>query len=285
MRHFIALLTMVVAATTVLFHADGFAQNVSQSSINRIKTKGHLTVAVYYESVEPFFFNNTNGELVGIDPLLVRDIASKLGVTVVFNRYAHTFDGVIAEVAAGRADMAIGLLSDTLERAEKVTFSDSYADVRQFLLINRLAYSKLAQLEERGAHDERWLLNNQNARFGVISGSSYASFVRDDFPRAAREEFGSFAEMLAALKKGKLTALLYDEIQIGAWRKSDPAGSVDLRPVLLDGRPDTIAIAINHADQDLVTWTNLYLKKSRDNGFLTSLISRYLQTPDAQDTQ
>jgi ABC-type amino acid transport substrate-binding protein len=265
---------VLMAMTLQAFAAD--------SAIGRIRQKGVLTVAMFSEDVPPFFYKDKSGTLAGIDPSLARDIASKLGVKIVFDRTAKTFDGVVEEVQAGRADIAVSLLSDTLDRAARVSFSKSYVSVRQFMLINRLELGKLIAGSPDGdtATSIPKLLDDPSSRIGVIGGTSYVGFLREDFPRAQMVEFNDWNEMLAAVKAGRLVALMYDEIEIGNWRLADPAGSLELRPFHLAGHPDTIAIAMNRDDGDLKAWIDLYLDKVNGNGFLPSILNTYLYSTD-----
>lgn len=266
-----------LVAGFVLLVPTASAQDAS--AIARIRDQGTLKVALFFEDVRPFFFVDAAGALAGVDPALAGDIAAELGVTVAWNRAATTFDGVVEEVAEGRADIAVSLLSDTLDRAMRVAFSDPYVDVRQFLLINRLELGRLARTHPAEATVPE-ILDDPAASIGAIGGTSYVGFVAEDFPRAVKHEFTAWPEMLAAVKAGTLSALMYDEIEIGNWRLADPAGALELRPFLLEGRPDTIAIALRREDRDLKDWIDLYLKKIRDNGELQALLGRYLYTPD-----
>jgi len=270
------LLAILLAVATMLqAHAAG-------SALERIQEKGTLTVAMFGEDVPPFFYTDDAGELAGIDPSLARDIAAKLGVRLVFDRSATTFDGVVDKVRTGDADIAISLLSDTLERAARVSFSRSYVSVRQFMLINRLEFAKLTATRGAGgaAVPLAKLLDDPAAHIGVVSGTSYVGFLGQDFPRAKMVEFTDWNTMLAAVKAGRLVALMYDEIEIGNWRHADPAGSLDLRPFHLVGHPDTIAIAMSREDQDLKAWIDLYLGKVSESGFLPSLLDTYLYSAD-----
>ncbi|OEO30503.1 hypothetical protein VW23_020955 [Devosia insulae DS-56] len=250
------------------------------SAIARIQATGKLTVAVFFEDVVPFFYVGPEGKLVGVDPAIAEDIAEKLGVTLEYNRAATTFDGLIDEVVEGRADMAISLLSDTLERAARASFSESYVSVRQFLLINRLQLGRLVAADPDRANDIPALLNNPQSRIGVIDGTSYVGFVAEDFPEAQNVAFNTWAEMLAAVKSGDLVALMYDEIEIGNWRLADSAGAVELRPYHLAGHPDTIAIALPPGQTDLKAWVDLYLTKAKTNGFLEGVLNEYLYSKD-----
>ncbi|WP_162247944.1 MULTISPECIES: ABC transporter substrate-binding protein [unclassified Devosia] len=267
----------LLAALFALPSPPAYAQS---SAIARIQATGKLTVAVFFEDVVPFFYVGPEGKLVGVDPAIAEDIAEKLGVTLEYNRAATTFDGLIDEVVEGRADMAISLLSDTLERAARASFSQSYVSVRQFLLINRLQLGRLVAADPERANDIPALLNNPQSRIGVIDGTSYVGFVAEDFPEAQNVAFNTWAEMLAAVKSGDLVALMYDEIEIGNWRLADSAGAVELRPYHLAGHPDTIAIAMPPGNTDLKAWVDLYLTKAKGNGFLDGVLNTYLYSKD-----
>ena len=275
------VVTVAVVVFGLLTTGAAFAQAApTGSAIERIRAKGELTVAIFSEDVAPFFFTDANGKFVGVDPSLAEDIAAKLGVRLAYNRAAETFDGLVDEVVDGRADMAISLLSDTLDRAMRVNFSDSYVSVRQFMLINRLQLSRLLAADQAGADDIPRLLNGPTSRIGVIGGTSYVGFVQEDFPQAQKVEFEQWSDMLAAVKRGELVALMYDEIEIGNWRISDPAGSLELRPYHLAGHPDTIAIAMRQSEPALKNWVDLYLQKIRDSSFLATTLNTYLYSKD-----
>lgn len=249
------------------------------TALERIRNQGVLRIAMFGEDVPPFFYRDAQDNLVGIDPGLARDIAAKLGVEPVFVRSAGTFDEVVEQVRDGTADIAISLLSDTLDRAMRVTFSTSYVSVRQFLLINRLQFGRLAAAHPEGGSVPT-LLNQPDALIGVIAGTSYVGFLQQDFPNARMDVFDSWADMLAAVKSGRIVALLYDEIEIGNWRLADPAGSLELRPYHFEGHPDTIAIATAMEDADLTRWLDLYLAKANGSGFLPALLQTYLYSAD-----
>ncbi len=86
-------------------------------------------------------------------------------------------------VASGVADVAISYLSLTLGRAKKVNFSDPYGFFSQSLILNQLAYAKLAvEGVEKPTFFET--LNQPDALIAVTSGSSYLSWGLRLFPKA-----------------------------------------------------------------------------------------------------
>lgn len=258
---------------------DTSLDNTIASDIYQIKQRNQLNVSMFFEDVPPFFMHDQQEKLVGIDVVLAQDIAKKLGVRVKFDRTPKTFDATIDAVAQGETDVAISLLSNTLNRATKVRFSNEYVVVRQTLLINRL---ELAQRFPNAQTVEqiRTLLNQDEVTLGVISGTSYVDFAEADYPLATTLRYDNFPTMVNDLRAGKLFALLYDELEIMNWRYENPDGGLRFKTVLLNDRKDTIAFAVNRANEDLLAWLNLYLSKIKDDGTLDRLLQQYLEKND-----
>lgn len=240
--------------------------------IKRIQDNGKLVVAMYFEDVPPFAMHTKDNEFVGIDVDLAKDIAEKLGVTVEFNRNPKTYDEIVQYVFEKKADIAISSLSDTLPRAKWVKFSNPYWSVKQALLINRLKLSTYKNHPD--FKNIKVLLNQKNIRIGVIEGSSYVNFAKRDFPKAEIMLFKKSAEGIAATKNNKLMAFLYDETEVMNWVKQYPEDSLFLRPHLLQESDDTLAIAVQWQDQQLLHWLNLYIEKAKGN-FLKQLRKKY----------
>jgi polar amino acid transport system substrate-binding protein len=277
--------TLLICVTLLLIfvvaHNLSWARPLPQppSDLDRIKARDKLIVAMYFEDVPPFFMHTGRGEFIGIDVEIAQDIGRKLGVEVEFNRAPTTFDAIVNTVVNGEADVAISLLSDTLNRATQVRFTNSYAVLRQTLLINRLKLAQAFPSAELQT-EIRTLLNQANIKIGVIAGTSYVDFVRADYPLATHVFYDDFATMEQDLREGKIFALLYDELEIMNWRYANPDGGLHLKTVVLTDRKDTIAMAVRRDDVDLLAWLNLYLQKIHDDGSLEALLHTYLGQND-----
>jgi ABC-type amino acid transport substrate-binding protein len=166
--------------------AEGGSSMGRLTDIDRIQHQGQIEVALFFEDVPPFFMGDREDNLVGIDPELAKDIADKLGVVVRFNRQAQTFDALVDTVASGEADIAISLLSDTLNRALRVNFSKDYVVLRQTLLVNRLLLAQQFP-EARSSEEIRDRLNRSGLKIGVIEGTAYVDFLKADYPMAEND--------------------------------------------------------------------------------------------------
>lgn len=82
----------------------------------------------------PFESVDEDGEFVGFDMDLIREIGARLGRTVEIQDM--DFGALIAALERGRVDAVIASMSPTPERRERVDFTDSYYQSRQGILIH-----------------------------------------------------------------------------------------------------------------------------------------------------
>jgi polar amino acid transport system substrate-binding protein len=83
------------------------------------------TVTVLTSSgYEPYEMIDESGELTGFDIELMEALAAELGLTIEWKDVE--FDGIIASLQSGQADIAIAGLSPTEDRKTMVDFSDIY---------------------------------------------------------------------------------------------------------------------------------------------------------------
>jgi ABC-type amino acid transport substrate-binding protein len=237
----------------------------------RILGSGELRVAMHREDQPPFFSTGATGALDGLDVALAQDLAATLGLQVRFLRQADTFDGVVDAVARGEADVAVSVLSRTLPRAQRVRFTTPYAELHQALLLNRLRTAPLRLDEDPAAG-----LNRAGVRVGAVAGSAYVGFAREGFPAAETVVCDTWAAAVRDLLAGSLHAVLYDDVEVRAWQKANPDQSLYAKAVVLEGRRDPIAMAVQWRDTHWLAWLNLYLRTAADNGALGRLQRRYL---------
>lgn len=221
--------------------------------------RGKLRVAMPSTDRKPFFYVDGDGTLAGSDVELAADIAAQMGVDVEYVRSAASFDEVVDQVAAGRADIAVSKLSATLPRAEKVMFSDPYLTLHQGLLLNRLA---LARLGSKNA-DPLQHLRQADVPIGVIAGTSYVNFAGLLFPKARIVPFPTPRDAMDAVVGGEVAALYYDELQLKQLIAGRPGDSIDLQLRILEDQVDLIAIAVPPSDSQLLAWVNLYLRSNQ----------------------
>jgi ABC-type amino acid transport substrate-binding protein len=240
----------------------------------RLRRAGEIRIAMYAGEFPPFFATGPDGEPVGLDADLARDIAARLGVRPRFLRTAASWDATVAMVQRGEADIAVSALSRTLGRAERIAFSPPYATLHQVLLLNRLSAAQLGA--EREPHGS---LDRPEARIGALAGTAFVEFLRGAFPNATARVVERWDEGVADLIEGRIDALLGDEINTAATLRQRPDYGLLLRPVVLP-QPDRLAVAVGWQDLHLRYWLELYVATAQESGFLDRLLARYRPSQD-----
>jgi len=237
----------------------------------RICAKGKLTVAMHSVDVKPFFVHKKNGELIGFDVDIAKDIAQRIGVELELNREARTFDEVVELVADRKADIAVSMLSDTLKRAMKVRFTEPYITLYRALVVNRLELAKKKKLMS----DLFLTLNVKGIKIGVIDGSSYIGFAKEDFPKATIVPYKDWDSVMQAVLIGEIFAGQYDNNEAANWSFDHPESALYIKTVLLKGKKDTLSFATHNEDEYLLYWLNLYIKKMQNDGTYEMLMKKY----------
>jgi len=89
----------------------------AQSDLEQIKSKGVLTIGVKAD-YPPFGYRTPDGEIVGIEPDLARDIAKRLGVKV--ELVPVVASNFLQFLQQGRIDMLISTMNDTPAREKLI---------------------------------------------------------------------------------------------------------------------------------------------------------------------
>ncbi len=125
------LLFLIVVLLSAPFAA--MAQSGAPHDIASIRSAGVLRVAITNFDL-PGFRTRDGQVLSGPEVDLAHQIAVILGVTIRFVDTASSFDTVIDDIVAGRADIGISKLSQTYTRMLRVRFSNPYVTLRHSLL-------------------------------------------------------------------------------------------------------------------------------------------------------
>lgn len=228
------------------------------ADIARIRQRGELVVAMLATDTPPFFYEK-DGQLVGLEVDLAKAIARELKVEVRFNREAKSFNEVVDMVAQRRADLGVSKLSRTLARAQIVYFSQPYLALNHALVLNRVAFARLANNEK--VEDT---VRQYKGTLGVIAKSSFSDFAKNNFPKAKIIEYPNWNAVLNAVNKGEVTGAYRDEFEIKRLLKDNPTAALTLRTVTLKDLDDTLSIAVGVTDPTLLAFVNQVLSQQRD---------------------
>ncbi len=265
-----SLLTSFFSVSNLLKTNLNSASNLPPD-IQGILDRGVLVVAVLGTDNPPFFSENPQGELTGLDIDLGQSIARELGVQIKFDRSAKVFNEVVDLVHHHKADIGISKLSISMARAKKVLFSSPYVSMRQGLLVNRLELAKKAQNKR-----PEEVIQNLDGKLGVIQGTQYALFfAKTRFPQAQIVEFETWDDVVESVKKGEVLAAYRDELEVKKIVLAQPDSALDIQTVALTDTKDALAMVIPWDYNHFLAFVNTYLDLNNLNYTVEQLINKY----------
>lgn len=261
---------LLLVASLAWAKADPAPEPPPAPDLARIEARGRLVVGMVAQDNPPFFMVR-GGVLQGIDVELAEGLGRELGVPVVFDRTARSFNEVIDKVARGEVDLAVSKLSRTFPRARRVLFSRPYIRLRHGLLVNRLALARVAGSNAQAVQ----VIRDFRGRLGVLEGTSYVEFAKTTFPSAQVVPMKTWEEVVNAVEKGSVMAAFRDDLETRKVLLENPQRALRVRSVALSGSHDEKAIALPPGSVRLQALVDLYLENRRVEWTTESILKRY----------
>ncbi|MBR4961703.1 MAG: transporter substrate-binding domain-containing protein, partial [Clostridia bacterium] len=174
-----------------------------------------------------------------------------------------------AGITAGKYDIGMSGVTITDERKESVDFSDIYH-------VEDLVFVIKAGKEEQG------LGQFNHASLGVVTGSLYGGYSREQFPNASIREFNTFADVLLALKQGKVDGIMLDKPNFNSVARTDKSLSCITVPAY------AVEIGFgfqkNAGGYDLQAQMNAFLETLKADGTIDALIGKWYGETEPQET-
>jgi polar amino acid transport system substrate-binding protein len=239
--------------------------------VKRILDRGRLVVAAAGFETPPFVFTGNAGKPDGTDIDLATNMAKALGVDIVFDRRAQNFNEIVAIIARREADLAISKLSETLDRALKVRFSQPYLVLRHALLLNRLRFVKISK-----GRDPVDVVRDFGATIAVVKGTAYVEYAKRLLPHAELREYPTWEpDAVGAVMRGEVVAAYRDELEVRRVLAAWPEAPLELRPAILTDTRDPIGIGVPWDSAQLLAWVDFYLQSTAKPLSIDQLMARY----------
>jgi len=214
-------------------------------------------VMVTEATFPPYEYRDENGDISGIDPEIIREIARRNDMEVVIEDMK--FNSIIAAVQTGKADVAASGITVTEERKQMVDFTIPYASAAQVILI-------------KDGSPITHVTDIRGKRIGVQHGTTGDSYVTDKM-KLEPERFDNAALVVAALNSGKIDAAVLDDAPAKVFLKENPG----LRKLDEPLTEEFYAFAINKDRRDLLEMFNRTLQEMKDDGTLDEIIKRNME--------
>ena len=243
------------AATTAAATSEGAADL-------KLVSAGKLTIGTSPDF--PPFENMENGEYVGLDIELAKDIAEKMGLEVEYKTLQ--FDAIVPAVAAGgQVDLGISGITIEPDRQEQVDFSDSYYVDDQCIVVMKSNTTVTA--------DDQSALNAAGVTIAVQSGTTGESYAQENFPNATTQPYGNATDCFAAMQAGQAQAVITNKA-VGNQMVADAYKEAQVIKEIATG--EEYAVAVSKDNAALLAAVNDAIKALEDDGTLDNLVKKYL---------
>ena len=224
------------------------ASVVKARTVQEIKDSGVIRIGVFTDKA-PFGYIDENGKNQGYDVYFTDRLAKDLGVKVEYISLDPASRVEYAET--GKADIVAANFTVTPERAEKVDFSLPYMKVSLGVVSPDGAVIK--SVEEL---KDKTLI--------VSKGTTAEYYFSKNHPEVKLQKYDSYADAYNALLDGRGDAFSTDNTEVLAWAKSNPGFTVGIDSL---GDVDTIAVAVQKGNTDLLNWINNEIKELGKENF------------------
>lgn len=214
---------------------------------------------------EPYEMIDQTGNLTGFDIELMEALADEIGITIEWKDVE--FDGIIASLQSGQADIAIAGLSPTEDRKEMVDFSDIYYNAESGMT-NVLLY-------DGDVHAIQGLADLSGLVVGAQIGTVQAGLLED-----VADDYGFTVDLrtnntmiVEEIQAGRIDVLVVETAIADTITAANPFLSMVGFESYLD---DVMGTAIAFAKgSEYTTLFNEALATLKENGTLDQLITKW----------
>ena len=199
-----------------------------------------------------------DGEIVGVDIHIAREIAASLGKELVIKDVS--FDFIINEIKSGKSDIGAAGMSITKERLEEVDFSVEYAVSNQVVIVPM--DSRITSIDQ---------ISNQ--RIAVQLGTVADSYVNENYKDATVIRQKKYLSMVEDLKAGKVDLIIMDLLPASEIVKSNDGLKI-LDEYLFT---DKYGMAIKKGNKELLDKVNDVLTRLMSEGKIEEYTIKHTQ--------
>ena len=260
-RHWYLILTLVL--TLFFENSVGLAQMAmaqssvtpSSSTLEQVLKRGSLRVGV--SLFTPWTLKKKDGELVGFEIDVAKQLAKDLGVQVEIQDYE--WEKILPALLNKKIDIILAGMVITPQRALKVSFSQPYADSGIGLVTNTKLTKDFSGLKD---------LNRQEVILTAVAGTIADDLVRRVFPKAKINTFATSEDAIQAVTTGKVHGYI-EHNPLPTFLTLDYTGKVD-EPLSKPLLTTKAGFAINKGDPDFINFLNAWITAHEADTWLNS---------------
>jgi len=199
-----------------------------------------------------------NGEIVGVDVDIAREIAKELGKELVIKDIA--FDSIINEVRTGKADIGAAGISYSDERAKKVDFSINYSVSKQVVIVKNDSFiNSIKDINDK--------------KIAVQLGSVADTYVTENYKNAEIVRQKKYLAAIEDLKVGKVDLVVMDELPAKEIIEKNSGIKI------LDGEltSDSYGMIVKKGNTELLETVNKVLNRLSNDGSIDNFIIKHTE--------
>ena len=199
-----------------------------------------------------------NGEIVGVDVDIAKEIAKELGEELVIKDIA--FDSIINEVRTGKADIGAAGISYSDERAKKVDFSINYSVSKQVVIVKNDSFiNSINDINDK--------------KIAVQLGSVADTYVTENYKNAEIVRQKKYLAAIEDLKVGKVDLVVMDELPAKEIIEKNSGIKI------LDGEltSDSYGMIVKKGNTELLETVNKVLNRLSSDGSIDNFIIKHTE--------
>jgi polar amino acid transport system substrate-binding protein len=241
-------------------------QLVKQSTLEHILQKGELRVG-FEAGYMPFEMTDKNGNFVGFDIDVAREMAQALGVKFVPVNTA--WDGIIPSLITEKFDIIMSGMTVTQERNLKINFANPNIVVGQTILINKKHKGVIKSYKD--LNDSKYIVTSK-------LGTTGEQAVKRVLPKATYKSFETEPEAALEVVNGKADAFVYDLPYCVVFMAQQGAGKLVFLDTPFTYEP--LAWAIRKGDPDFLNWLNNFLSQMKNDGRYDKIYDKWIKSTE-----
>ena len=236
--------------------ADGDAAEVKTIESGKLIMATNAQFPPYEMVADGDGVNGTGFE--GIDIEIAAAIAEKLGLELQVDDM--DFDAALTAVQQGKCDLVLAGLTYTDERAQLMTFSDSYAQGVQAIIVKEgSAIASPDDLANAG------MIGTQRGTTGYI-------YCSDDFGEDHVAAYDNGAAAVQALMNGQVDAVVIDKLPAETFAAENDG----LKVLDTAYTTEDYCAAMNKDNEALTKEVNVVLAELKADGTLDQIVAKYI---------
>lgn len=200
----------------------------------------------------------SNGEIVGVDVDIAKEIAASMGKELVIKDIA--FDSIINEVKTGKADFGAAGISYNEERAKNVDFTINYSTSKQVVIVkNDSGITNIGDIN--------------NKKIAVQLGSIADTYVSSTYKNASVVRQKKYLAAIEDLNTGKVDCVVMDLLPAEQILKTNSGLKI------LDGAlvEDSYGMIVKKGNKELLNNINKVLEKLKNEGKIDEYIIKHTE--------